>query len=68
MMDKGYVITIVNKAKKTMYLIGSKPPDCNTQSEKCAPCKPVLVKVPLETAPSIDDYYPEIWMCICNCK
>ncbi|KAL0324425.1 UNVERIFIED_CONTAM: hypothetical protein Scaly_2409600 [Sesamum calycinum] len=66
--DGGCMTIIISNASITMRLIGSEPPDCNAQRERCAPCKPVLVKVPLDTSGTVGDYYPEVWMCGCSCN
>ncbi|KAK4435110.1 hypothetical protein Salat_0674300 [Sesamum alatum] len=63
----GCINIVISNTRIVMHLIGSEPPDCDTERERCAPCKPVLVKVPLDTAVTVGDYYPEVWMCGCSC-
>jgi hypothetical protein len=47
-----------------MGSIGSRPPICAGRCGGCMPCLPM--NVPVSGARTDDEYYPEVWRCICD--
>ncbi|OAY45413.1 EPIDERMAL PATTERNING FACTOR-like protein 4 [Manihot esculenta] len=49
---------------KTMR--GSFPAECHFKCNQCKPCMPVQVSVPAMEFKENDEYYPQVWKCICG--